>query len=104
MGLASNQAGFYDDNFTNMVLTVATEPDGAKRKQLYSRLDDFLLDAAYVHVISAYSNIMAGPRCGGRNMCTAGTVVVAIRYLVTAEWRAYAPTVECATRARADAR
>ena len=26
---------------------------------LYSQINDFLLDAAYVHTISAYSNIMA---------------------------------------------
>jgi peptide/nickel transport system substrate-binding protein len=59
MGYASNGAGFYDDNFKNMATTAATEPDPAKRKLLYSQLNDFLLDAAYVHVISAYSNIMA---------------------------------------------
>jgi peptide/nickel transport system substrate-binding protein len=59
MGYASNLAGFYDDKFTNLVTTAGTEPDAAKRKQLYSQINDFLLDAAYVHVISAYSNIMA---------------------------------------------
>jgi len=42
-----------------MVLTAATEPDAAKRKQIYSQLNDFLLDVAYLHTISAYSNIMA---------------------------------------------
>jgi ABC-type transport system substrate-binding protein len=42
-----------------MAMTAATEPDPDKRKQLYSQTNDFLLDAAYVHVISAYSNIMA---------------------------------------------
>ncbi len=59
MGYASNQAGFYDDNFKNMVLTAATEPDAGKRKLLYAQLNDFLLDVAYLHTISAYSNIMA---------------------------------------------
>jgi len=59
MGYASNAAGFYDDNFKTMATTAATEPDPDKRKQLYSQINDFLLDAAYVHVISAYSNIMA---------------------------------------------
>jgi len=48
-----------DDNFKTMVTTAATEPDAAKRKVLYSQINDFLLDVAYIHVISAYSNIMA---------------------------------------------
>ena len=59
MGYASNQAGFYDDNFKALATSAATEPDPAKRKQLYSQLNDFLLDVAYIQVISAYSNIMA---------------------------------------------
>jgi peptide/nickel transport system substrate-binding protein len=59
MGYASNLAGFYDDTFTTLVTTASTEPDPDKRKVLYSQINDFLLDAAYVHVISAYSNIMA---------------------------------------------
>jgi peptide/nickel transport system substrate-binding protein len=59
MGYAGNQAGFYDDNFKAMAISAGTEPDPAKRKQLYSQLNDFLLDVAYVQVISAYSNIMA---------------------------------------------
>ena len=59
MGYASNAAGFYDENFKSMVLSAATEPDAGKRKQIYSQLNDFLLDVAYLHTISAYSNIMA---------------------------------------------
>jgi peptide/nickel transport system substrate-binding protein len=59
MGYAGNQAGFYDDNFKAMATSAGTEPDPAKRKQLYSQLNDFLLDVAYIQVISAYSNIMA---------------------------------------------
>jgi peptide/nickel transport system substrate-binding protein len=59
MGYASNGAGFYDDTFKSLATTAATQPDAAQRKQIYSQINDFLLDAAYVHVISAYSNIMA---------------------------------------------
>jgi peptide/nickel transport system substrate-binding protein len=59
MGYASNLAGFYDDTFTALATSATTEPDAAKRKQIYSQINDFLLDAAYVHVVSAYSNIMA---------------------------------------------
>jgi ABC-type transport system substrate-binding protein len=59
MGYASNLAGFYDDKFTALATSATTEPDAAKRKQIYSQINDFLLDAAYIHVVSAYSNIMA---------------------------------------------
>jgi peptide/nickel transport system substrate-binding protein len=59
MGYASNLAGFYDDKFTGLVQSAATEPDAGKRKQIYSQINDYLLDVAYVQVISAYSNIMA---------------------------------------------
>jgi peptide/nickel transport system substrate-binding protein len=59
MGYASNLAGFYDDKFTNLVTTAATEPEAGKRKQIYAQINDFLLDVGYIQVISAYSNIMA---------------------------------------------
>jgi len=59
MGYASNGAGFYDDTFKTLVTTAATEPDATKRKALYAQINDFLLDVAYIDVISAYSNIMA---------------------------------------------
>jgi ABC-type transport system substrate-binding protein len=42
-----------------MVTTAATEPDANKRKQIYSQINDFLLDAAYCFTVTAYSNIMA---------------------------------------------
>lgn len=59
MGYASNVAGFYDERFKTLVTSAATEPDANARKALYAQLNDFLLDAAYCQVISAYSNIMA---------------------------------------------
>jgi peptide/nickel transport system substrate-binding protein len=58
-GYASNASGFYDPKFESLVTTASTEPDAAKRKGLYGQINDFLLDAAYCHTISAYSNIMA---------------------------------------------
>jgi peptide/nickel transport system substrate-binding protein len=42
-----NNAGYTNDSYTQMVKTVAAEPDPAKRKQLYSQLNDFLLDEAF---------------------------------------------------------
>jgi peptide/nickel transport system substrate-binding protein len=42
-----NNAGYTNDRYTQMVQTVATEPDPAKRKQQYSQLNDFLLDEAF---------------------------------------------------------
>ena len=56
-GYASNLAGFYDDKFKDLVAAASTEPDAAKRKQLYSQYSDFLLDASYGMVICPYSDI-----------------------------------------------
>jgi ABC-type transport system substrate-binding protein len=42
-----NNAGYKNDQYTQMVNTVATEPDAAKRKALYAQLNDFLLDEAF---------------------------------------------------------
>jgi len=42
-----NNAGYRSDQYTEMVNTVATEPDAVKRKALYSKLNDFLLDQAF---------------------------------------------------------
>jgi peptide/nickel transport system substrate-binding protein len=59
MGYATNQSGFYDPRYEKLVTTAATEPDANKRKQIYSQINDFLLDAAYLFTVTAYSNIMA---------------------------------------------
>jgi peptide/nickel transport system substrate-binding protein len=59
MGYASNLAGFYDPAFEQMVTSATTEPDATKRKALYSQINDYLLDVAYVHTVSAYGNINA---------------------------------------------
>jgi peptide/nickel transport system substrate-binding protein len=59
MGYATNQSSFYDPKYEALVTSASTEPDAAKRKQLYDQINDFLLDAAYVQIVSSYSNIMA---------------------------------------------
>jgi peptide/nickel transport system substrate-binding protein len=42
-----NNAGFKDEQYTQLVAQTAAEPDAAKRKQMYSQLNDFILDQAF---------------------------------------------------------
>jgi peptide/nickel transport system substrate-binding protein len=78
MGYASNQSGYYDPKFESMVLSASTEPDAAKRKALYSQINDYLLDVAYCLPFSAYSNIMA-TRANVRGLRWEPSTAVAIR-------------------------
>ena len=56
-GYASNAAGYYDDRWTQLAAGVATEPDPGKRKALYGQINDYLLDASFAMVITAYPDI-----------------------------------------------
>jgi peptide/nickel transport system substrate-binding protein len=58
-GYASNASGFYDDQWTQLASGVATEPDPAKRKQLYAQINDYLLDQAFTMAITPYPDIVA---------------------------------------------
>ena len=58
-GSAINQSGFYDDAYKALIAATTDEPDPAKRKQGYSKINDYLLDQAYCLVISGYPNILA---------------------------------------------
>jgi peptide/nickel transport system substrate-binding protein len=51
-----NNADFHDDTYSRLVSTVAMEPDAAKRKQLYSQINDVLLDQSFDIIIC--SNII----------------------------------------------
>ena len=51
-GSAINQSAFYDDAYKELIASTANEPDAAKRKQGYSKINDYLLDQAYCLVIS----------------------------------------------------
>ncbi len=42
-----NNAGFKDDQYSQLVASAASEPDAAKRKQLYSQLNDYILDQSF---------------------------------------------------------
>lgn len=48
-----NNGGYLDPKYTELVSAVATEPDAAKRKQMYSQLNDFLIDAAFVYPLAS---------------------------------------------------
>jgi peptide/nickel transport system substrate-binding protein len=61
-----NNAGYVNDRYTQMVQTVATEPDPAKRKQQYSQLNDFLLDEAFhMPVTQSPGRILASAKVKG---------------------------------------
>jgi peptide/nickel transport system substrate-binding protein len=42
-----NNAGFNDESYTQMVAKTLSEPDAAKRKQMYSQINDFILDQSF---------------------------------------------------------
>lgn len=48
---ASSSTGFKDDLYTKLVTGIAAESDTAKRRQLMSQLNDYLLDQSFVMVI-----------------------------------------------------
>ena len=41
------RAGFKDDQYSQLVAGAASEPDAAKRKQIYSQLNDYILDQSF---------------------------------------------------------
>jgi peptide/nickel transport system substrate-binding protein len=51
-----NNADFHDETYSRLVSTAAMEPDAAKRKQLYSQINDVLLDQSFDIIIC--SNII----------------------------------------------
>jgi peptide/nickel transport system substrate-binding protein len=58
-GYANNAAGFYEEKWTQLAAGVATEPDTAKRKQMYAEINDYLLDVTYTMAITPYPDIVA---------------------------------------------
>jgi peptide/nickel transport system substrate-binding protein len=51
-GVKKNNAGYYNDNYTQLVSKISAEPDPAKRKALYPALNDFLLDESFYMAIT----------------------------------------------------
>jgi peptide/nickel transport system substrate-binding protein len=48
-----NNGGYLNDDYSKLVTAAATEPDSDKRKALYSQLNDFFLDAAFVYPLAS---------------------------------------------------
>ncbi len=55
---ANNFSGYKDEVYTQLVTAASTEPDTAKRKQLYSQLNDYLLDQCFTFAFSLYPSIV----------------------------------------------
>jgi peptide/nickel transport system substrate-binding protein len=65
-GVKRNNAGYYNDRYTQLVNTIATEPDVARRKALYGPLNDFLLDESfYMPITGNPGKILATSRLQG---------------------------------------
>jgi peptide/nickel transport system substrate-binding protein len=48
-----NNGGYLDPTYSQLVTAAATEPNPDKRKQMYSQLNDFLIDAAFVYPLAS---------------------------------------------------
>jgi peptide/nickel transport system substrate-binding protein len=48
----SNNSLFQDDGYAKLIAQTASEPDAAKRKALYSQLNDILLDQSFIMVLA----------------------------------------------------
>lgn len=52
----SNNEGYSNERYATLIATGAAEPDPAKRKPIYSELNDILLEDSFVMVIAPYPN------------------------------------------------
>jgi peptide/nickel transport system substrate-binding protein len=50
----SNNQGYKDERYSALIDAAASEPDTAKRRQIYSQINDILLDESFVAVITNY--------------------------------------------------
>jgi peptide/nickel transport system substrate-binding protein len=53
-GVANPFTGFKDDTYTQLVQSAATETDASKRKDLYSKINDLILDQCFTMTISSF--------------------------------------------------
>jgi peptide/nickel transport system substrate-binding protein len=61
-----NNAGFSDPAYTELVSRTLAEPDASKRKQLYSQLNDFILDQAFgLPIAPSTSRVVNGANVHG---------------------------------------
>jgi peptide/nickel transport system substrate-binding protein len=55
-----NNAGFKDDQYTQLVASAQAEPDAARRKLLYAQLNDYILDQSFgMPIAKSTSRILA---------------------------------------------
>jgi peptide/nickel transport system substrate-binding protein len=54
---AGNFAGFQDPQYTQLVLAATSESDAVRRRQLYSQLNDYLLDQSFTFAFAWYPSI-----------------------------------------------
>jgi peptide/nickel transport system substrate-binding protein len=50
----SNNEGYKNDTYTQLISTAASEPDATKRKTIYSQINDIVLDDAFAMIITTY--------------------------------------------------
>jgi peptide/nickel transport system substrate-binding protein len=63
---AGNFTGFKSDVYTQLVMASAVEPDLAKRKELYSQINDLLLDESFALVVNSTApRLLARSSVGG---------------------------------------
>jgi len=48
----SNNSLFKNEQYSQLIATASSEPDGSKRKAIYSQLDDILLDESFIMVLA----------------------------------------------------
>jgi peptide/nickel transport system substrate-binding protein len=68
---SKNNSGFKSDDWTNFVNAVGTETDPAKQKQLYSQVNDYMIDQAWSIVFAERAVIWLG-RSAVKNMNPTG--------------------------------
>ena len=59
-----------------LINSATTEPDAAKRKQLYSQINDFILDQSFLMMIArSYTTTLAQAHVRGVRYALAGGIV-----------------------------
>jgi peptide/nickel transport system substrate-binding protein len=56
---SSNAAGFKSDRYTQLIEAASVEPDLAKRKTLYSQINDVLLDESFLMIVTTNPPVVA---------------------------------------------
>ena len=64
-----NNSGWKNDQWTQLVTALATEPDPAKQKVLIPQMNDFVLDQSWIFPISSNPAILVTAHNGSRGWC-----------------------------------